>query len=54
MSIQSREAVMGTTIVVILLVPLMFQVFMMRQEQRKRHEEIQGRLDLIEKKLTDR
>ena len=44
---------MGTSIVVILLVPLMFQVFMLRHEQKKRHEEIQGRLDLIERKLGD-
>ena len=40
---------MGTTIVVILLVPLMFQVFMLRQEQKKRHAEILERLDRLEK-----
>jgi preprotein translocase subunit YajC len=42
---------MGTTIVIILLVPLMFQVFILRQEQKKRHLEIQERLTRIEAKL---
>ena len=43
---------MGTTIVIILLVPLMFQVFMARQEGRRRHEEIMNRLAEIESKLA--
>jgi hypothetical protein len=42
---------MGTTIVIILLVPLMFQVFMSRQEQRRRHEEIMHRLAELEERL---
>lgn len=31
---------MGTTIIIILLVPLLFQVFILRHEQKKRHAEI--------------
>lgn len=42
---------MGTSIIVILLVPLMFQVFVLRHEQKKRHLEIQDRLARIEEKL---
>ena len=42
---------MGVTIVVILLVPLMFQVFWLRQEQKQRHLEIQEQLGRIEEKL---
>ena len=42
---------MGVTIIVILLVPLMFQVFILRHEQKKRHLEIQERLTRIEEKL---
>jgi hypothetical protein len=41
----------GVSILVILMVPLMFQVFMLRWEQKKRHTEIQGRLGRIEEKL---
>jgi len=43
---------MGITIIVILLIPLLFQVFMSRQEQRRRHEEIMNRLADIENKLA--
>jgi hypothetical protein len=46
-----KEAVMGTSIIVILLVPLLFQVFILRQEQKKRHLEVQERLARIEAKL---
>ena len=42
---------MGTTIIIILLVPLMFQVFILRQEQKKRHLEARERLTRIEEKL---
>lgn len=39
---------MGTTIIIILLVPLMFQVFILRHEQKKRHAEILERLTRLE------
>ena len=41
----------GITILVILIVPLMFQVFMLRWEQKKRHREMQERLGRIEGKM---
>jgi len=42
---------MGVQIIIVLLVPLMFQVFLNRYEQKKRHKEIQDRLTRIEEKL---
>jgi hypothetical protein len=41
----------GVTILVILIVPMMFQVFMLRWEQKKGHTEIQERLGRIEARL---
>jgi preprotein translocase subunit YajC len=52
LSIPAEEAAMGTTIIVILLVPLIFQVFLSRQEQKKRHKEIEERLSRLEKLLS--
>ncbi|MCK9996277.1 MAG: hypothetical protein KAH56_08370 [Candidatus Krumholzibacteria bacterium] len=42
----------GVTVLVILIVPLMFQVFMLRWEQKKIHREMQERLGRIEEKLA--
>lgn len=52
MTPSQREAVVGITIVIILLVPLMFQVFILRHEQKKRHLEILERLKSVEEKLS--
>ncbi len=41
----------GVTIIVVLLVPIAFQVFMLAIKQDKRHQEIQEILKRIEEKL---
>jgi len=42
----------GSTIIVILLVPIAFQVFMLAIKQEKRHNELLDVLKRIEGKLT--
>jgi len=41
----------GITIVIIILVPIAFQVFMLAINQSKRHKEIMEKLNKIEEKL---
>lgn len=41
----------GITIIVIILVPIAFQVFMLAINQKKRHQEIIEKLNQIEAKL---
>lgn len=42
---------MGTTIIVILLVPIAFQVFLLALKQEKRHKELMVKLDEMEARL---
>ena len=42
---------MGNTMIVILLVPIAFQIFMLQIRQNKRHKELQENLNRIEEKL---
>lgn len=43
----------GTTIVVIILVPIAFQVFMLAIKQEKRHQEIKEILKSLEDRLKN-
>ena len=42
----------GATIIVIILVPIAFQVFMLAIKQEKRHQEIKQMLKSLEEKLN--
>jgi preprotein translocase subunit YajC len=42
----------GTTIIVIILVPIAFQVFMLAIKQEKRYQEIKQMLKSLEEKLN--
>ncbi|MBZ0179282.1 MAG: hypothetical protein K8F36_08325 [Melioribacteraceae bacterium] len=42
----------GTAVIVIILVPIAFQVFMLAIKQEKRHQEIKQLLKALENKLT--
>jgi len=42
----------GNVIIVILLVPILFQLGMLAYKQTRRHREIQSRLDEIDRKLA--
>lgn len=41
----------GITVVIIIVVPILFQVVYHNIQSKKRHEEIKGRLEDIEKEL---